>query len=984
MSQKEAHQQYHGNASKIPSRTTSDGYVANSGKYVMNQAAGNDCTVESAMYPCTYCPSTFKSVMEMTDHVFIDHNKQQHKCECGLVFQTEDALANHQQTCNPSSSNNLVHGQNNSILDNNEYQKPLYCSKCQIYFATVKNLRQHCKRKHSKLSTNDRQFVVISCAMCHKKFRKAANLQLHVTLHPGATGDLCYCVCGERFSDFRDLQNHLVTTHEYKINTAEKSSSTLPSQTGNVKSSTGKPTLFKCKYCPVAYSDERKLDIHLRKHFVTKNAQPQPKSQPRFMENGPTFASIKRSFEVQDTVSEDSPSFLSHSSSKTASRLHSKIDELANAALAEAHGELIVVQSNEHSEDAMPTDASDVLNESAISGVSNDSEGVNISSVPGDDPDGFYPCKMCGLLYTKKGNLRRHAKFKHPGQIKEAIYGNQAALNESPKLKCRPESTTSPFKAPSSKSSSPLIKTPSTSVDDVVDLVEDETIKTPEVKQPVVHESPVRAHIPWTKPHQCPHCAIVLGGRKSLMVHVLRQHLKTGQQLMTEPLLKTKQNKNAVQPFDYPHVCGYCMLGYTQETCLLSHVQKHHDPTCVTLPNWKFQSPKNKATASPDVNISSTSTNETTDSTPKSKPRHHVNGSHGTLKCPFCSIPFGSLKTLTAHARIKHKVPFFRGSDYFKEQLKGFYKCEWCDLSFDRQSFLSKHTKQRHPTKWANSVVPAPDKPKSSFICVHCNRSFADAKNLTLHIRKIHDALYGRTGDIGSEMGVKCTYCAKYFNTPGGLTRHIRLLHNQNYGKDLKHFCPHCPKWFSVACKVTYHIKNMHPEKLNNSNEEVVAKMPVEDAIKVKLEEEDHMFESKSPINNVSADNTPSTNGSTVDLPPAPPPPPPAPLPYNMIEKHCKRCGTTYTGHPKTHLKQCGQSKAAAKSVSFSCPKCPKTFASIILMQNHKRSHRKDYFLDPLVCKVCGHKSHWSFSMKKHMEVHDRAGQGVFPSTVTS
>ncbi|CAH0549338.1 unnamed protein product [Brassicogethes aeneus] len=172
---------------------------------------------------CTYCGKGYITAADLCNHEKIHTNKRAYKCEiCPKAFNTSSDLYKH-KIC--------VHG-----------DKSLWkyvCSYCTKRFPLKINLQTHI-RTH----TGERNF---ECHLCQRKFTSKSSLNRHIETHTNFNSFKCD-ICLQTYKYQKSLQAHLFKVHNIGTESEVK------------------VTKFICHICPKSYTENNKLEKHIRTH----------------------------------------------------------------------------------------------------------------------------------------------------------------------------------------------------------------------------------------------------------------------------------------------------------------------------------------------------------------------------------------------------------------------------------------------------------------------------------------------------------------------------------------------------------------------------------------------------------------------------------------------------------------------------------------------------------------------------------------------
>ena len=153
---------------------------------------------------CTLCGDNFPSKGRVDYHYNKMHsNVVQNVCDqCGKSFMTKGNLKHHikQHTAKKISKTN-------KITRNNDGQ--FCCRECPKVFKSKRSVEEHDQIVHKK----KRMFI---CELCQKTFTRYNSLKQHKKIHMQTSEYIC-SNCGKQFNEKRNLQNHLLKTHNQNM-----------------------------------------------------------------------------------------------------------------------------------------------------------------------------------------------------------------------------------------------------------------------------------------------------------------------------------------------------------------------------------------------------------------------------------------------------------------------------------------------------------------------------------------------------------------------------------------------------------------------------------------------------------------------------------------------------------------------------------------------------------------------------------------------
>ena len=184
-----------------------------------------------------------------------------------------------------------IHGQKNS-------EKKFLCEKCNKFFSTAGNLRNHINSIHynyrpykcsfpncnkaygveSKLIIHERThtgFKPFICQICQKSFNEKGNLKAHLKFHSEIRPFKC-TLCNKEYKTNKHLKDHIKIEH-YKIKKfCCKFCNKNFGRNSNLKAHIKKHTKekdFECKFegCGKRFTEKRNMEMHYARHLKKLN-----------------------------------------------------------------------------------------------------------------------------------------------------------------------------------------------------------------------------------------------------------------------------------------------------------------------------------------------------------------------------------------------------------------------------------------------------------------------------------------------------------------------------------------------------------------------------------------------------------------------------------------------------------------------------------------------------------------------------------------
>lgn len=146
---------------------------------------------------CDYCEQSFISMIDLSDHLAINHTRKKfHKCDkCSQTYSMALLLSFHdrQHTAN---------------------QPRKICEICDERFYTIYQIENHMKERHCSEVTNQ-QSKTVKCGTCGKCFMTQGNLRYHIlNKHDKMIAPFECFICKMKLSSLHDTRKHLKLKHK--------------------------------------------------------------------------------------------------------------------------------------------------------------------------------------------------------------------------------------------------------------------------------------------------------------------------------------------------------------------------------------------------------------------------------------------------------------------------------------------------------------------------------------------------------------------------------------------------------------------------------------------------------------------------------------------------------------------------------------------------------------------------------------------------
>ncbi|XP_075217511.1 uncharacterized protein LOC142322378 [Lycorma delicatula] len=210
--------------------------------------------LEKGLFMCKFCDRKFVQKRSLLKHYKVIHSKDHIIClTCGLTFETEEELRNHDQThtynsftcqtCNEKFTRRqqyIVH-----IKEHDKYQ----CITCKTSYANKSKLEKHEQAGHSIQGV----MMQHQCSVCCSSFHFQSSLFFHKKTHSNSTEQFGCEPCKRIFKNYSAYREHLLTEqHSSSIN-------------GTVSTN-----LLQCKHCNKIFTNKRRLLKHENKYHKGK------------------------------------------------------------------------------------------------------------------------------------------------------------------------------------------------------------------------------------------------------------------------------------------------------------------------------------------------------------------------------------------------------------------------------------------------------------------------------------------------------------------------------------------------------------------------------------------------------------------------------------------------------------------------------------------------------------------------------------------
>lgn len=194
---------------------------------------------------CDYCGQMFISMIDLSDHLAINHTQKKkfHKCnKCGRIYSMALLLS--------------IHDRQHTVN-----QPQLICEICDEQFYTVYQIKNHMNERHCDGVTNE-QLKTFKCGKCGKCFMTHGNLRDHVlNKHDKMIAPFECFICKMKLSSLYDTRKHLILKHKRDekctICNTEFTTTEL-----NEHICSGRK-IIKCIYCKKSFGSMKYLLHHL-------------------------------------------------------------------------------------------------------------------------------------------------------------------------------------------------------------------------------------------------------------------------------------------------------------------------------------------------------------------------------------------------------------------------------------------------------------------------------------------------------------------------------------------------------------------------------------------------------------------------------------------------------------------------------------------------------------------------------------------------
>lgn len=192
----------------------------------------------ASRYECYRCKATFRRIDYLRQHITYHYSdKELWKCsECEKRFTQRKSLLKH------------LYKHTNAA-----------CEYCNVSFVTLRDLKQHCVRRHSD------QLITYKCDLCPRKFILKAQLVIHMHNHDTSQQYNCN-VCNETFSTELQLKGHIRAVHtSFLCSECGKTFKNNSLLTSHQKvHNSDRP--FVCSKCPSRFKWKVALTYHMTIH----------------------------------------------------------------------------------------------------------------------------------------------------------------------------------------------------------------------------------------------------------------------------------------------------------------------------------------------------------------------------------------------------------------------------------------------------------------------------------------------------------------------------------------------------------------------------------------------------------------------------------------------------------------------------------------------------------------------------------------------
>ena len=208
-------------------------------------------------HKCVSCEKRFATILSLKNHVKAKHDHfdqlYPYKCGCGKSYGTNTHLKRHQLNCHDAKS-----------IDENDPLPPRFkCHKCELTYASNRNLIEHYKYHHGKHSQK-----LIKCEICNEGFATFNSRHHHMKLkHPNSIPQHKCQKCNKTFSSSSTRSRH-EKIHENNCNFCIKSFESRNALDIHKRDCT-KKVFLSCGHCQNMYESKDSLARHLKaRHYA--------------------------------------------------------------------------------------------------------------------------------------------------------------------------------------------------------------------------------------------------------------------------------------------------------------------------------------------------------------------------------------------------------------------------------------------------------------------------------------------------------------------------------------------------------------------------------------------------------------------------------------------------------------------------------------------------------------------------------------------
>ena len=176
------------------------------------------------------------------------------------------------------------------------------------------------------------------------------------------------------------------------------------------------------------------------------------------------------------------------------------------------------------------------------------------------------------------------------------------------------------------------------------------------------------------------------------------------------------------------------------------------------------------------------------------------------VKCETCCTVFKSILDCDAHSCVpKDKVVV---DEQPAPDLP--HKCDQCDKQYLNKGSLRRHVRDEHENE--DGKFQSKVRGTGNF-CVICNTQFDQSYLLKLHMKKAHNVATNQLPGTKAKPKLKCKFCDKVYFRKESVRRHIRDSHEDKQPpKENKGTfpCDQCDKTYDLKGKLRRHIRIVH------------------------------------------------------------------------------------------------------------------------------------------------------------------------------